>query len=88
MASEFNYLGVLDEKSLVNGLIMANGYLRFCKIVGENFGNLSTIRQYLISLVFYPTGVFCYIGQPLFLIITLLRPASCICAIFGGHKIW
>ena len=48
----FNYFDFLEEKNLVNGLTMSNGYQRFCKYEGENFGNLPTIYQCFWLLMF------------------------------------
>ena len=41
---EFSYLDFLEEKSLVNGLIMANWILKLSKFEGET-GDLPTLHQ-------------------------------------------
>ena len=44
---EFSYLDFLEEKSLANGIIMANGYQIFCEIALWYFAN--NLPQYFLS---------------------------------------
>ena len=49
----FSYFDFLEEKNLVNGLTMSNGYQRFCISTREKtFGNLPTIYQCFWLLMF------------------------------------